>query len=280
MKPIQDFVVKCMLCALLMGCFSIVAQAATSPTIEIVPSRFEILVEPRGQNVQSLKISNLGKEPVTMVATTHDWDMGEDERLILKDPGTTDNSASEWVRFNPKTFTVQPGQTQFIRFSVSVPPNVQPGEYRTSLVLVTEEKYQMKENFYYRPTFAILVYVNIPKITRKGELSDVKVTVDEKGSYSLNGKITSLGNAHLRLTGEYFLYNNEGKEIKNEQFGKTLILPGKSDLFSVLLGGDLKPGSYRLKLIWHYLPAFYMDGKLDEYPLNEKGLVKEFTFTI
>lgn len=280
MKPIRDFVVKCMLCALLMGCVSIVAQAASSPTIEIVPSRFEILVEPRGQNVQSLKISNLGKEPITMIATTHDWDMGEDERLLLKDPGTTEKSASEWIRFNPKQFTVQPGQTQFIRFSISVPPNVQPGEYRTSLVLVTEEKFEMKENFFFKPSFAILVYVNVPKIQRKGQLSDVKVTVDDKNTYALEGKIVSLGNAHVRLNGEYFLYNSEGKEIKNEQFGKALLLPGREDLFKVILGADLKPGAYRLKLIWHYLPAFYMDGKLDEYPVNEKGLVKEFSFTI
>lgn len=280
MKPIQALMVKFVLCALFIGCVSIVAQAGTSPTIEIVPSRFEVLVEPRGQNVQSMKISNLGKENVTMAARTSDWDMGEDDRLILKEPGTTPNSASDWIRFNPKQFTIGPGQTQFIRFSVSVPPNIEPGEYRTSLVLVTEEKYQMKENFYYKPSFAILVYVNVPKIQRKGELKDVKVSVDEKGTYSLEGKILSLGNAHLRLSGEYFLYNSEGKEIKNEQFGKALVLPGRADLFKVVLGGDLKPGAYRVKLIWYYLPAFYMEGKLDEYPLNEKGLVKEFTFTI
>lgn len=253
---------------------------ASAPVIQITPSRFELLVEPRGKNVQAMKISNMYNEDLKLVVTTHDWDMSEEGNLILHDPGTTEKSASSWIRFNPKKFTVAPGKSQFIRFSVSVPPNVEPGEYRTSLVMVTEDKYEMEEGFYLKPTFAILVYVNVPEINRSGEVTDVKVTMSEDGLYFLEGQIQSTGNAHLRLTGEYILKDSQGKEVKNEQIGKKLILPDRVDPFKINLGNTLESGTYNVKLIWHYLPAFYMEGQLDEYSGNSEGIVEEFSFSL
>lgn len=260
--------------------FSLSAEASSTPVIEITPSRYELLVEPRGQSVQSMKISNLGSEEMSFTAVTHDWDMSPDGSLLLLDSGSTSQSASNWIRFNPKKFTIGGSQSQFIRFSVSVPPNVQPGEYRTALVLTPETRLEMKKGLYVQPTFAILVYVNVPEIRRNGEMQEVKITVDESSTYFLEGQIRSKGNAHLRLTGEYFLINEEGREIQNQQIGKILILPGRTDSFKISLGKNLTPGKYKVKLIWHYLPAFYMEGKLDEYSVTEQGMVKEFAFTI
>lgn len=261
-------------------CLISLTVEASVPAIQITPSRFELLVEPRGKNVQTIRISNMYNEDLKLVVTTHDWDMSEEGGLILHEPGGTEKSASSWVRFNPKKFTVAPGKTQFVRFSVSVPPNVEPGEYRTSFVMVTEDKYKMEDGFYLRPTFAILVYVNVPAINRTGEVTDVKVTTSENGFYFLEGQIHSTGNAHLRITGEYVLKNSQGKEVKNEEIGKKLILPDRRDSFKINLGDLVESDTYSVKLIWHYLPAFYMEGQLDEYSEGLEGIVEEFSFTL
>lgn len=255
-------------------------QEPASPVVELNPSRFELLLEPRGKSVQSLKISNYGKAPITFTADTKDWDLNQSGSPAFFDPAPRDRSASTWIRFNPRQFTVAPGETQYIRFSISVPPSLQPGEYRTSIVLTTVEQYYLQEGFYYKPNFAILIYINIPQVTRKGEFGEVKLITGPDGTRSVQGEIRSTGNAHLRIGGLYQVENAAGTLVKEGELPRKVILPGRLDIFRFDLGKNLAPGKYKVRIIWNYIPAAYLEGKLTEYPAGQKYMVKELSITI
>lgn len=252
----------------------------TSPAVELTPSRFELLLEPRGKSMQSLKVTNLGTAPITFTAETKDWDLNQSGSPAFFDPGPRDRSASTWIRFNPRQFTVAPGETQYIRFSVTAPPSLQPGEYRTSIVLTTAEQYLLQDGFYYKPNFAILIYINIPQITRRGEFGEVKVITGPDGTRSIQGEIRSTGNAHLRLSGQYQVENAAGTLVKEGELPRKVILPGRLDLFRFELSKNLAPGKYKVRITWNYIPAAYLEGKLTEYPTGQKSLVKELSITI
>lgn len=254
--------------------------SASSPMVEITPSRFELLIEPRGRSTQMISISNHGQKNLTLIATCSDWDIDETDSLVLLDEVTTSRSASNWLRFNPRQFTIPAGETQIIRFAVTVPPQIAGGEYRTAIVLKTKEKYQLNANNYYQPIFAILVYVNIPEVNRVGELADLIVTIDDQKNYILNGKLSSQGNAHVRAEGEFVLKDVNGLKILQERIGKRVVLPGKHIDFRLNLGNDLKSGEYQGEVFWRYIPAFYLEDDLSEYNLTEKELSKQIKFTI
>lgn len=253
---------------------------ASTPQLIIEPSRFELLVRPREKSIQAVKVTNCGQEPLTLIAATRDWGMNDSGGLVLNEPVSIRESASGWLRFNPGRFTIPPGETQYIRFAVSVPPGVEAGEYRTGLVLTTEDRYKMEEEFYFQPSFALLVYVNVPVIEREGDIENIKYYSDDKGNDCLEGDIYSLGNAHVRLTGEYFIEDKDKRIVKNGLIGKMVILSGHKQSFKINLDDELQPGKYRANITWQYLSAYYMEGSLDEYPEGEKELVEDLSFTV
>ena len=254
-------------------------STAAMPQFQIRPSRFELFLKSRQRNIETIKIKNMGEKTLKLVATAKDWDIDSKGDLKLKEGETTPRSASNWIRFNPKKIKVEPGKTQFVRFSITVPPNVEPGEYRTTILLTAQKKFTSpKAQIQIQPQFATLVYTNIPEVIRKGEIKGVKIEVDKKNYYA-KGNIYSKGNAHLRITGEYILKNSKDEKVITGDMGKKVILAGDEDQFIADLG-KLEKGSYNLELIWHYIPAFYMKGKIDEYPGEEENLVKKYKFSV
>lgn len=254
--------------------------SASSPMVEITPSRFELLVEPREKSIQTISVVNHGQEELTLMATCQDWDMDETDSLILLDAVSTQRSASNWLRFNPRQFTIPPGEAQIIRFAVTLPPQAAAGEYRTAIVLETKEEFELSESFYYQPIFAILVYVNVPEVKRIGHLSEITVTIDDQDNYLLHGRLSSAGNAHVRAEGEFRLRDQHGLIVKNEKLGKRVILPGKNLDFQLNLGNDLMKGEYQGEILWRYIPAFYLEDDVNEYQIDQKELHQTVKFTI
>jgi hypothetical protein len=252
---------------------------AALPQFKISPSRFEILLEPQARTIQTINISNAGIDVLNLTALTQDWDVNENGDLVLKEPVTSTRSASNWIRFNPKNIKAEPGKEQVIRFAVTAPPDVEPGEYRTAILLTFEETFTSEAEINIRPQFAILLYINIPEVNRTGEIEKAEISVNDEGMYFARGDIKSTGNAHIRITGEYVLQNNSGQEVSSDVLDKKVILPGNKDGFSINLG-PLEKGTYKLKCSWHYISAFYMEGELDEYSAGGAALVKEFEFEI
>ncbi len=252
---------------------------AALPQFRVSPSRFEILLEPRARTIQTINISNSGMDELNLTALAQDWDVDKNGDLVLMEPATSPRSASNWIRFNPKSIKVEPEKEQVIRFAVTAPPDVEPGEYRTAILLTSEETFTSDAEINIRPQFAILLYINIPEVKRTGEIEKVEISVNDEGMYFAKGDIKSTGNAHIRITGEYSLQNNRGQEVSGSVLDKKVILPGNKDDFNINLGA-LEKGTYKLNCSWYYIPAFYMEGELYEYPTGGEALVKEFEFEV
>ncbi|HLV10127.1 MAG TPA: hypothetical protein VKY40_07960 [Halanaerobiales bacterium] len=270
-----------LVCVLAFICSPILeASGPVSPALKIIPSRVELLIEPRGREVQSINISNYGTEELTLTAHTSDWNIDETGKLVLLEQGDSERSASAWLRFNPREFSIPSGKTQIIRFSVSLPPEVEPGEYRMAVVLETKERYEVEENIFYRPVYALLVYINVPEVERRGEVKELKIIEESKGNYLLEGEIASSGNAHLRVEGIFNLKDEEGLIVNSKMLGKRVVLPGKKEAFQILIDEEISSGEYTAEIIWKYQPAFYMKGKLAEYPSGERELIKKIKFKL
>lgn len=278
MRSYSKLIIVVLLCLISISIIGIPAYASNFK-LHITPSRFEILTDPGRTSYHSIQLTNHGQKPLDLKVGALDWDLDENQKLILKEPQSLKNSASNWFRFNPRNFSIESGQDQILRFSVTPPPNAKPGEYRTCLYLYTDQTFTMENGVSFTPTFVVVMYINIPDIRRQGELGDLSLLESEEGLY-LEGQIYSTGNAHIRLAGNYTIKDEKGTVIAEDKLSQKVVLTGGKQKYCIPLGKDLNSGDYKITINWDYIPAFYMKGELNEYSDNQRGLDKEFSFTI
>ena len=104
-------------------------------SIEATPLRVEIQAQPGSSNTQAVTVTNPGQETVRVRATLSDWYLSRDGAPQFEAPAPERPfAASEWVRFAPPEFTLEPGMKGIVRFTVTVPAGVEPGGYRTGIL--------------------------------------------------------------------------------------------------------------------------------------------------
>lgn len=100
---------------------------------------------------------------------TH-YNFDENSELINVPEGEIpDNSASHWVRFSPREFTLTPANSQTIRFSLRKKANAEPAEYRSYLVIDCDAVSAIDNKERLLAIKPKLLH-NVPIIVRNGEL--------------------------------------------------------------------------------------------------------------
>jgi hypothetical protein len=180
------------------------AQAADPPPmIAVSPSRFELELGST-PSVQSLRVFNFGKQPVEVQVNLATWDLDEQNQVRLVEPD--EQSLDQWIVINPLSFTIPPGKSQSVRFSVRPRVRPVPGEHRAMIYFdqvlsESDGEQQMRVKF----RVGVAVYGTVGELKRNGVLHAVE---PEKGSnpVKVGLQISSTGTAHVRIDGHYSIW--------------------------------------------------------------------------
>ncbi|MHB1272889.1 MAG: fimbrial biogenesis chaperone [Rhodanobacter sp.] len=171
------------------------AQVALSPQIADIS-----LNGP--STTHTFRLSNQAKLPMHVVVTVHNWDMDIDGRVSTI-PSTA-QSLDPWVEINPTTFTVDPGQSQVVRYAIRPAVALTPGEHR-AMVFFTEKPMPGDTpkpatlRAYFRLGAAI--YAHVGPVHESGQIT--RFTADAGAAlFSLH----NTGNATTRMRGQYALW--------------------------------------------------------------------------
>lgn len=247
--------------------FSAAARAndpAPAITIGVSPPRFELELgaQPR---TEAVRVFNFGTEPARIQGSVHTWNLDEQNELYLIEP--TEQSLDQWMVINPLQFTIPPGGSQTVRFSIRPKVRPEPGEHRA--IIYFEQLPTAGSAIQVRGRLGIGVYGVVGSVDRIGELH--AVTVDPRDdSVVASFDISSLGSAHVRMSGQYAVWpsalypghdrtesieglGEEGvvipREIREVGFLPSLpVLPATRHDLSLRLANDLPPGSYVLDI--------------------------------
>jgi len=121
---------------------------------------------------------------------------------LHKDKEIPDNSSKPWIRFSPKSFTVQPRKPQTIRFTMRRKPNTEASEYRSYLAVSCQNiNNESIETVPDRPSVSVRpnLVQNVPIIVRTGPL---QVTAQFENIEIKDGLLT----ANLKRNGDRSLY--------------------------------------------------------------------------
>ena len=170
--------------------------------IAVSPPFYELSLD-SGANRGSLKLLNMGQNPVRVTVSAYSWILDTDNQLQIVEPD--EQSLVQWMIINPLQFEIPAGGFQTVRFSIR--PRVKPlqGEHRAIIyfdqVLPQQEQQKLRVQF----RLGVAVYGYVEEITRIAELHDVVINAGAE-SVQISFDISSQGNAHVRMDGHYAIW--------------------------------------------------------------------------
>ena len=170
--------------------------------VAVSPGRFEIELGSRPV-VEALRLINFSDADLDIRVSVVPWDLDEFNRVRILDPD--EQSLDQWLILNPREFTVPGKTTQTVRFAIRPRTRPEDGEHRAMIYLeeVPRDLPEGKVKIAFKVGVAVYAYAGA--VVRQGELNKVSVAADRQ-YYAAAFDISSGGNAHVRLAGEYAVW--------------------------------------------------------------------------
>ena len=218
-------------------------------SVKVEPSKFILSLEPGERKTGSIIVTNKTDQEKNIKALLYDWTLDKKENLVIEEKGTLKDSLEGLIKFNPRQFTLPPGLTQIVRFTVKRPEKI---DYELrGVVFFEDEKAFSGESM--GANVVTQVGATIYARPEKIDLSNFKflgfrLYLPEKGSP--RGLIIVENNCpvHLRYTIKYTLINSKGKQLLEEKVEEKYILPEFRKGEIIPFKTELKSGKYNLFL--------------------------------
>jgi hypothetical protein len=256
----------CLLGALVSG--AVEAQVGFSPQYFDLPL-------PEAQGTHAYRLFNLTKDPKQVKVSVVSWDFDENGQIRLLP--STDTSLDQWVVVNPIEFTIPPGESQAVRFSIRPAVQLSAGEHRAMLIF--DEVLQLQPlgqvsgagaqtALRARFQFRTAIYCQVGTVSRSAELVSARVGAD-----AMMLQTRAIGTANARFDGQFmiwkagsfpgldkaFLLGNLADSRPELPPGMVTagrlpgqpVLPGGSRNYEVSFGQTLPKGRYVAVLLGH-----------------------------
>jgi hypothetical protein len=251
--------------------FLVVIIAISLPvgaTVRVEPSRIILNALEGRRSTGMIEVINKGEKEVELTTLLKDWSLDERDSIVIFEAGETDYTLDGLIKFNPREFTLAPGQKQIVRFTVASSEGTTPRE-RRGIVFIEHEtdlidnatgskvKSQIGTTIYFIPIgveynfkFTGLRVYNSPEPMPQG----------------ISLRIKNEGEAHMRYYPSYKIVDQDNKLVMEDKFNQLLILPKNERQFSFYLKDRLEPGDYKFMLEF----SFYNTDRVAEYQIPIK----------
>ena len=216
--------------ALALGLLFAVPGAQAS-SLAVSPLTIEAKADPGRSYTGVIKVMNPGDgrdaagvvvgETLRVRVRPGDWALSLSGTPIYGKPGVFAGSCSRAVRVNPAEFTLAPGETKIVRYTVSLPPK-QRGEFRTVIFFEADP----------RPVRVGEQHVGL--ITRIGAIIYIDTTTAPERAVGFTDlrlfpdrvefELENTGNVHVRGTGEVQIRQGD-RLVHTLQISGFVVLP-------------------------------------------------------
>ena len=208
--------------------------------LAVEPTVMEISIAPGETYEGTYKVVNTGNEELVVNIQPEDW-----LKRYLKKENTVD--VSKWLVLEETTFTLAPAAIKGIKYSVSIPPEMEEEQAAQIFYSFSKKAIDSKS---FRTRLGVIMYLAIKGKERlKAAIEDVHIQTQEisKGTYNLTGRVTinNTGNIHIRPYGVIRLIRHGEKAALIEIKKGKGIYSQKADILSgTATNVKLKAGTY------------------------------------
>ena len=240
----------------LIAALALAVPAAAQTSVEVTPLRLELKAAPGGATTQSIAVSNSGKEAVRVRATISDWHLSRDGSPQFVEATDPKYSASPWMRVAPPEFVVDAGKEAAVRFTLTVPANVSPAGYRTSVLFefspVNASPLPKPREVAFRSRIATLVYANVGEPPAAVDLTDLRTRALPNQSTQIIAVLKNSGQRTVRTRGTLTLYDKTNAVIGQTVVPDVPLLPESEREVAIPAFNPDKPrpppGEYRVEI--------------------------------
>ncbi len=204
----------------------------------------------------TLQVFNPSPDPVLVRVSVGDWTYQPDGQPLFLEPGSVPRSAAGWITFSPTSFRLEGKGRAEVRYTIRVPENAEPGSHWAALFLLAENPNPPpgEKLAALRIRVAHTIYVNLPEITKRGEILGITVTPPEEPDRPvvIAVQYANTGNAVQAVTGSIEVRNARGEVVGRVEVDRTVVLPGTIRILLARFFGPVPAGDYVVLAVLNY----------------------------
>lgn len=231
------------------------ASPADMINLGITPLRAELTLAAGASTSQPIRITNTSKDGLQMRGAVVDWTLSAGGDLIyLKRSETGSWGCGKWLQINPVEFTMGPGQTQLVRYTLAVPKEAASGGYHCAIAFDMQQPMRGRVESpmgvinLVRLLTAIYVTIGSPEIQAKVKGIELVRSKDGK-TWNIVTEFENPGTTQYRVGGSVELLGEDGRLIRKFDYANFPVLPGVARADRLEFADPLAPGTYRLRAV-------------------------------
>jgi hypothetical protein len=195
----------------------LLAPVFLSASLSISPSIYELKI-PRGKSyTDAIRVINVGKAQIYVTAYLSDFLLDSEGKIEFFDAGTLEYSSAGHMRLNPTSFSLEPQEEKWVRFTLTIPPGLE-GEYQAIIFFHTQGHRipsPQGKQVVVAARIGVTVYAAVkPDINTSSEILNLFLRKDLTGPTFHYALIYhNSGNIHVRPTGKLKILDQKKKTV-------------------------------------------------------------------
>ena len=226
-------------------------------SLSMSPTRGEHKSRAGKRLTDAFLITNLGHTTSRLTVEVSDWTMDGKGDVKLLAEKTQENSASRWIKVNPKTFVLGPDSHKQVRYTLSVPKGTRPAGYRTALIVTASPsdpsglppRFEGRRNqIEIHGRFIYFIYLTVGKPVPKARLKSFGMT-PQKDGFRVEFQVENTGEVHFRTGGMIEIDDPLNQKVGEITLPSVPVLPSLTRTIPIeWKNKDIPPGKYTAKL--------------------------------
>ena len=243
---------------LVIGGLILAPNVSAQFSLGIAPLTFEITANPGDIVENYLKVYNPSPDTSVQIEMVIEdiAPTGEAGHVIVEPAETETYSLARWIETEPKEFSLAPREEKFVKFTINVPENAEPGgHYGTVIAGAKLVAGPRATGAAILPRVGSLVLLTVPGVMREELIVKefIAPNYSEFGPIPFTIRFENTGTVHVKPTGYITVTNWLGQKVANIEFPSHNVLPRAVRKFETSLPQKwLFAGRYTATLTGNY----------------------------
>ena len=242
-------------------CFNVAVLSQGLPSLGVSPMRSFVQLAPGEGYSGSFRVTNTGEETLPLRIVLKDFVFDEEGAFMGLDPGTMATySLTGCLAYSPERMTLEPGESQEVDYSFTLPADAVPSPHWAALIITSEETQEevtqpegeegitLTSRFEFNYAFIILQRPIVP-LEPTGQIIGMEVAGSTKNgekSLAVRSTFQNLGEGVLTCQAYMEARNETGDVILHYDFPPDrMVLPNAKRVFSHTFANvDMPPGQH------------------------------------
>lgn len=226
-------------------------MAAASPAFcqifaQALPMKYNLTVRAGEPVARDVTIANLGETPVVVRVRLSDWHLSAAGEMQFAPAGTSPQSLLGHVQFEPREFSLGPGESGIVHVTMTLPADGVPTRWG---ILLSEVRPAVAPSAHLGPRAiaelgTTLYLSNVPPQVIRAEVDQMTIESAGRDSVRVTVRVRNAGERHFYVAGEVALVDGSGATRAGGKLPTGVVLPQGVRYFTWASRAGLSPGDY------------------------------------